>query len=145
MQRAKDKELNVWRAFTEHGMHADHYKALAREYQDEQKRIQLALSAIQKQNKDRISNLDAALSIIAEIGERYGKQNPVQQREILKHMIRRVVVDEQGKIMRLDYLPPFDYLQGWIDELSTGKQSKSRLAPKNKQSSTKAGCSLQVY
>jgi hypothetical protein len=124
-------------------MRADHYKTLAQEYQDEQKRIQLALSAIQKENKDRISNLDAALSIIAEIGERYGRQHPAQQREILRHMIRRVVVDEQGIIVRLEYLPPFDYLQGWIEEHGTGQQ-KTRLAPKNKQSTAEGGCSLQV-
>jgi hypothetical protein len=46
LERVKEKELNLWRAFTEHGMRAETFEKLAREYQDEQDRIAFALKSI---------------------------------------------------------------------------------------------------
>jgi hypothetical protein len=115
MAKSKDKELNLWRAFTECGMHSEHYAKLAREYQDEQQRITVALLAIKEHNKDQITNLDTALDIIAQIGERFDKQSPARRRQILQHMVWKVVVNEEGCVLRLDFKPPFAYLQQWLE------------------------------
>jgi hypothetical protein len=145
LQRAKTKELNLWRAFTEHGMNAEHYSKLAKEYQQEQYRIQLALIAIQKENQDRITNLDEALAILAGIGERYVQQSPAQQREILRHMVWRVIVNEVGSVLKIEFLPPFTYLQAKIqDGGSTRDRTGNRQRDQNKTSNTKAGCSFPV-
>ncbi len=145
LERAKEKELNLWRAFTEFGMQAEHYAKLAREYQDEQNRIQFALTAIQRENKDRITNLDAALAIIAEIGDRFVRQSPPQQREILRHMISRVIVNQEGRVLRLDFVPPFTYLRQMLDREGDGAlQPLTRRGLEKKTSDSVAGCSLHI-
>ncbi|MDX1995669.1 MAG: hypothetical protein SF029_25020 [bacterium] len=145
--RAKAKELNLWRAFTKHGMQGEMYEKLAREYREEQTRITCALKASQQENRAHIANLDAALSIIAEIGERYGQQEPLLQREILRQVVSKLVVDMQERVVRLQLRTPFTYLQKLSGEPETGtggKRRVARLAGKQKSSGASAGSSFYV-
>ena len=119
LERIQKKETNLWRAFTEHGMRALIYEKLAREYEDERSRVEFALKAIQQENRECIANLDAALAVISTIDERFAHQLPQRQREILLHMVERVIIDLGGKILRLELKPPFKYLQS----LANGGQS----------------------
>jgi hypothetical protein len=143
LEKAKEKELNLWRAFTEHGLRAEHYAKLAKEYQEEQQRITVALLAIKEHNKDHITNLDTALTILTQIGERYRQQNPNRQRQILQHMVWKVVVNEEGCVLRLDFKPPFAYLHKWVNSKQDG--DSSGLAKQNHQNTANSGgnrCSL---
>jgi DNA invertase Pin-like site-specific DNA recombinase len=112
LKRLEDKEVNLWRAFTEHGMRPQVYEKLAREYDDERRRIENTIQAIQLDKKDYVANLDAALAIIAEIADRYVLHTPERQRDILKQMVSRVVINPEGRIIRIELLPPFNYLDG---------------------------------
>ena len=49
------------------------YEKLAREYDDERRRIENTIQAIQLDKKDYVANLDAALAIIAEIADHSGR------------------------------------------------------------------------
>jgi DNA invertase Pin-like site-specific DNA recombinase len=148
LEHTKAKELNLWRAFTEHGMRGETFKKLAREYQDEQDRIAFAIKAIQQENRETIANLDAALAIIAQIGERYSQQDKVRQRDILRQVVDGVVVDLRGKVLRLELKSPFIYLhhlaggeggQNW-------KQEKHRNDPRaGKQTSSPNGTECSLY
>jgi DNA invertase Pin-like site-specific DNA recombinase len=146
LERVKERELNLWRAFTEHGMRAETFKKLACEYQDEQDRITFALNAIQQENRETIANLDAALAIIAQIGERYGRQEAARQRDILRQVVDRVVIDLRGQVLRLELKSPFVYLHQLAGG-DSGKQVKSkssRKAGKQTSSHNGTGRSLQV-
>ena len=128
-------------------MRAETFEKLAKEYQEEQDRITFALKAIQQENRETIANLDAALEVISEIGERYRRQDPQRQREILRQVVDRVVVDHRGKVRKLVLKPPFVYLH----ELAGGnggqrqsKRSSKREAGKQTSSLSETGCSFQV-
>ena len=107
LKRLDDKELNLWQAFTEHGMRPQIYQRLAREYDDERRRIERTIQAIQQDRKEFVANLDAALAIIAEIADRYVLHTPERQRDILKQMVSRVVINPEGRIIRIELKPPF--------------------------------------
>jgi hypothetical protein len=122
----KEKELNLWRAFTEHGMQPTRYQQLAQEYQEEQQQIQFALDQLNRENREYIANLDAALMVIAQIGERFGRQDAMQQRDILRQIVGKVVIDTRGTVLRLELLPPFTYVQRLADEASGGTKRQTR-------------------
>lgn len=150
LQRLEQKELNLWRAFTDHGMRPQVYEQLAREYQAERERIAFALKTLQQENREYIANLDAALQVIAEIQARYMQQDVHHQRAILRHGVGKVVIDERGRIIRLELQPPFTYLRtlagenGRPQRKREKRSSGQRSRPKKTKSSTKAGCSLEV-
>jgi len=142
LHRLEEKELNLWRAFTGHGMRPQIYEKLSREYQEERLRVELALKAIQQENREYIADLDAALDVIAEIGTRYVQQSEQRQRAILRHVVGKVVINPEGTIIRLELLPPFSYLH-----LVTQRVQKTggRAVKGKTKTSTKAGlCSDYV-
>jgi DNA invertase Pin-like site-specific DNA recombinase len=112
LKRLENKEVNLWRAFTEHGMRPQIFEKLAREYDNERRRIERTILAIQRDRKEYVANLDAALAIIAEIADRYILHTPERQRDILKQMVSRVVINPGGRIVRIELMPPFNYLDG---------------------------------
>ena len=70
----------------------------------------MKLEALQHKREYHIANLDAALTIIAKVGILYNKLERSDQRDLLRQMIERVVVNPEGMIIRLELLPPFSYL-----------------------------------
>ncbi len=133
LERVNQKELNLWRAFTELGMQADMYQKLAQEYQEERQRIEFALQALKQENREYIASLDAALNVIAEISKRYKRQDFKRQREILRQIVSKVVIDEAGSIIRLELHPPFTYLHS----LKNGNGGKKVTQPREDKSREK--------
>jgi DNA invertase Pin-like site-specific DNA recombinase len=142
IKKLEEKEINLWRAFTEHGMRPQIYEQLSREYEDERQRITAAIDLISKESGEVVDNLDAALTVISEIADRYAEHTPQRQRDILKQMVKRVVIDPEGRIIRMELKPPFNYL----DTLAKGGQNGTRgkgPSAGTKRTSTQAG-SLQI-
>ena len=51
------------------------------------------------------------ITIISKVGILYIRLERSDQKDILRHMIERVVVNPEGMISRLELLPPFSYLR----------------------------------
>jgi DNA invertase Pin-like site-specific DNA recombinase len=68
------------------------------EWQDRRRTIQMNLEALQQKREYHIANLDAALTIIAKVGILYNKLERSDQKELLRQMIERVVVNPEGMI-----------------------------------------------
>ena len=56
-----------------------------------------------------INNLDVALRIIAKVGLLYNSLERSDQKELIRLMVEKVVVDAEGKV-RLELRAPFAYL-----------------------------------
>ncbi len=138
--------MNLWRGYTEHGMRAQVYSKISLEYQAERERIEVALLAIKQENRECIANLDPALTIIAEIGERYVRQDETQQRNILRQIVSKVVIGTRGTILRLELQPPFTYLKALAqrDGLQNKREKEEPPSIGGKSSQNHAGCSLPV-
>jgi len=82
-RKLDEKELNLWRAFTDHGMRPQIYEALAKECQAEREQLKILIRRMEAEREDCVDNLDAALQVLAEIGSHFMKCAPQQQRAIL--------------------------------------------------------------
>jgi hypothetical protein len=86
--------------------------------------------------------LDAALTIIAKVGILYGKLERSDQKDLLRQMIERVVVNPEGMIVRLELLPPFSYLRHVTERVQ--KSGGSAVEGKTKTSAMAGQCSDYV-
>jgi hypothetical protein len=75
------------------------------EWQDRRRNLQSNLEALQQNHSYHVANLDAALNIIGKVGMLYNKLERSHQKDLLRQMIERVVVNSEGVIIRLDLLP----------------------------------------
>ena len=92
--------------------------------------------------KTYVANLDAALAIIAEIADRYVLHTPERQRDILKQMVSRVVINPEGRIIRIELKPPFNYLDELYHSGGSGPSGKRPRSQNEKTSAIDTG-SLQ--
>ena len=72
--------------------------SLWREWQDRRNQIRSTLASLQYQHKTHITNLDAALQMIAQVGIVYNSLERSDQKELLRHIVSRVVIDRKGTI-----------------------------------------------
>jgi DNA invertase Pin-like site-specific DNA recombinase len=81
------------------------------EWQDRRRSLQINLEALQQKQTFHITNLDVALTIIAKVSILYSKLERGDQKDLLRQLVERVVVNPEGTIIRLELLPPFSYLR----------------------------------
>jgi hypothetical protein len=106
--------------------------------QDERNRIEQALRIIEQDQSEFIDNLDAALAVIAEVAERYPLHTPERQRDILEQMVSRVVINPEGRIIRIELKAPFDYIDGLHHSGKNGPRDKQPGPQKERTSPTTA-------
>jgi hypothetical protein len=109
------------------------------EWQDRRRTLQLNLEALQQKREYHIANLDAALTVIAKVGILYGKLERSDQKDLLRQMIERVVVNPEGMIVRLELLPPFSYLRHVTERVQNS--GGSAVEGKTKTSAVAGQCS----
>jgi hypothetical protein len=113
------------------------------EWQDRRLRLQGNIEALQHQRDHHIATLDAALRIIAKVGIIYSKLERSDQRDLLRQMIERVIVDPEDTQIRLELLPPFSYLRQVTERVK--KQGEDVVySEKTKTSSLAGQCSDYV-
>jgi hypothetical protein len=95
------------------------------EWQDRHARIRMSLEDLQGQQQVHIENLDAALKIIAQVGIVYNRLERSAQKDLLRYMVERVIVDPAGQI-RLELCAPFAYLQDITDQVRSGAKAISK-------------------
>ena len=93
------------------------------EWQDRRQTLQCTLETMQQEHQVHIDNLDLALEIIAKIGTLYNGLQRGDQKELLRQVIERVIVDDDGQV-NLELRSPFGYLNTLVDDI---KREKPRL------------------
>jgi DNA invertase Pin-like site-specific DNA recombinase len=106
------------------------------EWQDRRRTLRSNLESMGVQQDYHVNNLDVALKIIAKVGLLYNSLERSDQKELLRLMVEKVVVDLEGKV-RLELRPPFAYLH----ELSERVRCKGGVGTDKTKASECAGCS----
>jgi|GEM_PF-1983709 len=102
------------------------WDGLWREWQDRRSQIHKTLDLLEKDRAFHIDNLDAALQVIAQIGTLYNGLQRSEQKQLLRQVIDRVVVNEEG-IARLELRAPFAYLNNLSNEIiKVGKHARGK-------------------
>lgn len=86
------------------------------EWQDRRHQIRRNLEISGQEHEYHISNLDAALEIIAKIGVLYNSLEYGDQKSLLHQVVERVIVNSEGVIC-LELRSPFAYLKALTDEI----------------------------
>ncbi len=86
------------------------YTELWRDFSDQYQKTRAALEHLGREKQYYFKGLDDAVQLLVKIGILYGKLEPSQKRQLLLHLIERVVVNREGMIVRMDLRPPFGYL-----------------------------------
>ncbi|MBZ0303440.1 MAG: recombinase family protein [Anaerolineae bacterium] len=107
------------------------WDSMWREWQDRRNQIRATLASLQHQQKAHITNLDAALQMIAQVGMVYNSLERNDQKELLRHMISRVVIDHEGSIS-LELRSPFSYLQDITKRIQYGAVEENQGCSKKK-------------
>ena len=87
------------------------------EWQDRRSRIRLTLDSLRHKQQTHISNLDAALEIIAFAGIVYNSLERQDKKDLVRQMVDKVIIDITGTI-RLELHSPFGYLRDISKEVA---------------------------
>ena len=132
LKAVDEEEVRMMRLYAAGKVTESLWDSQWQEWQDRRARIRVSLEGVEKQQQIHIDNLDAALKIIAHVGIVYNRLDCSDQKELLRHMVERVIVDPAGNI-RLELRAPFAYLQDISDQVrgaakSSGKGKKAKTA-----------------
>ncbi len=92
------------------------WDGLWREWQERRRALCANLENLEAKQEVHIDNLDTALRFITKVGSLYNSLTCGDQKELLRQLVERVVVNPEGKI-RLELRTPFAYLKELSDQV----------------------------
>ncbi|MBK8034573.1 MAG: hypothetical protein IPK17_34735 [Chloroflexi bacterium] len=140
--KATDEEENrTARLYAAGKISEEIWDTLWAEWQDRRNQVRRTLETLTVSQQVHIDNLEMALQIIARIGTLYNGLERKDQKELLRQVVSRVVVNDAGNVS-LELRTPFAYLRDLTQEIRTvKKQSKRGKAEKKTDGITTVGSS----
>lgn len=120
-----DEEVRMMRLYAAGKVTDSLWDMQWQEWQDRRARVRVTLEGLEGQQQVYIDNLDEALKIIAQVGSVYNRLERSDQKELLRYMAERVIVDPVGQI-RLELCAPFAYLQDISEQVRNGAPAISQ-------------------
>lgn len=116
LKAVDEEEARMARLFASGKITDTVWNNLWAEWQDRRYKLRQSLETVQQEQRFHINNLDAALGIIANIGMLYNSLERSDQKELLRQVVERVIVNTEG-IVKLELRTPFAYLKDVTDEI----------------------------
>jgi DNA invertase Pin-like site-specific DNA recombinase len=116
LKAVDEEEARMARLFASGKITDSVWDNLWAEWQDRRYRLRQSLETLQQQQEFHIQNLDTALGIIAKIGVLYNSLERSDQKELLRQVVERVIVNAEGTV-QLELRTPFAYLKDLTDEI----------------------------
>lgn len=116
------------------------WDTLWKEWQDRRQLAKANLNGLEYTSEHHISNLNDALNIISRIGVLYGNLKERDQKRLLHEIVHRVVINNDGNIIRMELLSPFAYLHCIRRQL----ESQREITPETTKASQSGSCSSKV-
>ena len=130
LKATDEEESRTARLYAAGKISEEIWDALWAEWQDRRNQVRRTLETLTVSHQVHIDNLEMALQIIARIGTLYNGLERKDQKELLRQVVSRVVVNDAGNVS-LELRTPFAYLRDLTDEIRTvKKQSKGGKAEK---------------
>ncbi|GAB4511105.1 MAG: hypothetical protein OHK0046_08730 [Anaerolineae bacterium] len=139
-----EEEARVLRLYAAGIVTEENWKNLWAEWQDKRQTLRTNLELLDQRCETYINDLDDALTIIEKLGILYETLSQADQRELLRNVVERVVVNTEGKIDRVEYLPPFAYLQEVRERVNEGTEAQSGTLAGNETDGCLAACSRTI-
>jgi DNA invertase Pin-like site-specific DNA recombinase len=139
-----EEEARVLRLYAAGLVSEETWGDLWNEWQDKRQRLRTNLSLLDQRCDNYIDDLDEALTIIGKVGILYETLPRKDKRELLRNVVERIVLNLDGKIVRVDLLPPFAYLNNVSHRVNSSGGRASELTAENQTSAYEGGCSSRV-
>lgn len=117
-----EEEARTLRLYAASKITEEIWDSLWHEWQDRRNKIRLALESVGQGQKTHIKNLDTALAIISQVGIVYNSLERSDQKELLRQMVERVVINSEGKAT-LQLRAPFSYLRRLSQHMRNGSKT----------------------
>lgn len=116
LKAVDEEESRMARLFASGKITESVWDNLWAEWQDRRHKLRWSLETVDQEREIHINNLDTALGIIANIGVLYNSLERSDQKELLRQVVERVIVNSEGTIL-LELRTPFAYLRDLTDEI----------------------------
>ena len=100
------------------------WQVVAGEIRHQREAIQQQLNSLARTQEGVLKDLATALDILHRLRELYARLNGTEQRELLRLIVRKIVVNADGTILEVELMPPFAYIYGKAEGVK--KQSAAR-------------------
>lgn len=143
LKQVDDEESRMARLVASGKISEETWESLWTEWQDRRQAIRRALETMHQEHQVHIDNLELALQIIARIGTLYNGLQRSDQKELLRQVVERVIVNDEGTVT-LELRAPFGYLRTLVDDIKRvdarieKSTKRGRKATKNGESSSLA-------
>lgn len=124
LKEVDTEEQRMARLFASGKITEDIWDGLWREWQERRRVLRESLEGLNQKREVHIDNLETALQIIAKVGLLYNNLERGDQKELLRYMIERVIVDSEEKV-RLKLHPPFAYLRDITEQVREDGKTKT--------------------
>ena len=120
-----EEENRTARLFASGKISEEVWNGLWAEWQDRRSQVRRTLDTLSLNHQVHVDNLEMALQIIARIGELYNGLERGDQKELLRQVVHRVVVNDAGNVS-LELRTPFAYLRELTDEIRNVSEQRKR-------------------
>jgi DNA invertase Pin-like site-specific DNA recombinase len=125
LKQIDEEEARSLRLYATGKISQEIWEGMWSEWQDRRQIIQRTLETMQQEHQIHIDNLDMALQMIAKIGTLYNDLQRSERKELLRQVVERVIVDDDGQVI-LELRSPFAYLNAMVDGIRRANLSAEK-------------------
>lgn len=125
LKATDEEESRTARLYAAGKISEEIWDSLWAEWQDRRNQVRRTLETLSVSQQVHIDNLETALQIIARIGTLYNGLERKDQKELLRQVVHRVVVNDTGNVS-FELRTPFAYLRDLTDEIRMVKKNGKR-------------------
>lgn len=138
LKQVDEEEARALRLYAAGKISDEIWEGMWTEWQDRRQTIQRTLETMQQEHQVHVDNLDLALEIIAKIGTLYNGLQRSDQKELLRQVVERVIVDDDGQVS-LELRSPFGYLNTLVDDIKREKPRVEKSVKRGRRAIKNAG------
>ncbi len=138
LKQVDDEEARAIRLYAAGKISDEIWESMWVEWQDRRQTIQRTLETMQQDHQVHVNNLDLALEIIARIGTLYNGLQRSDQKELLRQVVERVIVEDDGQVS-LELRTPFGYLNTLVDDIKRGQSRVEKPVKRGRHTTKNAG------
>lgn len=120
LKQVNDEEMRSLRLYAAGKISDEVWEGFWAEWEDRRQGLRRALEFAEQEHWVHVNNLDLALEIIARIGTLYNQLERSNQKELLRQIVERVIVNDDGQVS-LELRPPFGYLNTLVEGIRCEK------------------------
>lgn len=91
------------------------------EWQDRRHKLRERVDTLESENGHHVDNLDAALTVISKISVLYNQLALPDKRTLVRDVIYKVILNEDGQVIEVAFRPPFTYLTRLLERVKGDK------------------------